>query len=282
MTLALVLAVSGLSHLAGLAEAIAEELFTSNAVCKQRYCINPVFPGYGALPELEARRWVKQNRSEVGEFMEFCGNFVDYDPAVPMSFSAGSRRIVSLNQAQELTLLQDRSAVEMFFMHLSGMGLEMWDYADPWKKSNDPMQPCVQAVARMSCLTHFPEAPVFALANQEVGYLRPCSSFCQDYLKACQVECCDESVTCVFERPISLSDSSESGKSDQSSFMSLQKRTGYIDSSKPSALCTGSAAAWTPAAVLRQHIDGSAAASVRGDWLLLLLVAACALAGAAV
>lgn len=260
-----------LVHLPTTVEAVVEELFTTNAVCQQRYCVNPVFPGYGALPALENERWVKQNLTYIFPFMEFCGNFINYDPALPMNVTdydpayptEKEPRLVSLDDALERATRSDRAAAETFFMHLSGMGLEAWDHADPWAHSGSPHKACVESVARMSCLTHFPEAPVFARPGQEVGYMRPCSGFCESFLQVCQVECCDESVSCVFERPLELVDD---GSSTEEAKLANSKRMGYVDSSSPTAICSGSAItrkAALDAVSLLENTLGKSAASCR-------------------
>jgi len=137
----------------------------------------------------------------------------------------------------------------------------------------------------MSCLTHFPEAPVFAKTGQEVGYMRPCSAYCESYLQACEVECCDESVSCLFDRSapsalLSITDKTGAvGK--EVTAVSLSRRTGYINSSSPTALCSGSAMVRKAAAdrvSLLEKMLGKSGASrgVEGPTTFLLTVLAAA------
>jgi len=59
--------------------------------------------------------------------------------------------------------------------------------------------------------------------------MRPCRSSCQNYVRECAVECCDESVQCVFEhdRPINNT--------------LVVKTSGYSNFDGPSPFCTGAA-----------------------------------------
>merc|ERR1719401_513146 len=86
----------------------------------------------------------------------------------------------------------------MYFYHLSGLGIEAWDHTEPSEDSFHPLRPCARSVARMACFTLFPKASNFASNGGEVSYVRPCRSSCENYVKACNVECCDEGVTCVW------------------------------------------------------------------------------------
>ena len=83
----------------------------------------------------------------------------------------------------------------MFAYHLSGMGYEYMEHASPW----DDEDLCVQKVYNQVCYTYFPKASVGCIAGDNETYVRPCKSSCQNYINYCGVECCDESVQCVFE-----------------------------------------------------------------------------------
>lgn len=67
------------------------------------------------------------------------------------------------------------------------------------------------------------------LSSEHTPYLRPCRSGCSNYVRKCEIQCCDESVQCVFEHKSLLSD----GK--------VLTKKGYIDHAAPSLLCTGNA-----------------------------------------
>merc|ERR1719181_1222086 len=150
--------------------AAAEDEYTSNAVCRQNYCVNPVFPGLDDLPRLETIQWQCQTHSASADYMEFCRHAVNYDPAVPSPNSSS----IALNK---LIKSQDDAAATMFFYHLSGMGYEPWDHKDP---ANDDDH-CVQSVWKMVCYTYFPRAEAGCQSGQVSSYRRPCKSSCQNY-----------------------------------------------------------------------------------------------------
>lgn len=197
---------------------LGKEMFTTNAICKARYCINPVFPGVQDLGRLEDSKWVCQEKETVLAKMSFCHGAVDYHPALP-AFAPGGNDIDVLVHAQE------SAAVTTFAYHLSGMGLEAWDHTRPSEGSSN----CVKSVWRMVCYTYFPRAQTGCKAGQETKYLRPCHNSCQNYVHECGVECCDESVQCTFshDRPI-----------NETSFV---KTSGYSSVDGPSPHCTGAA-----------------------------------------
>merc|ERR1719252_207503 len=62
-------------------------------------------------------------------------------------------------------------------------------------------------------------------------YLRPCQSSCMNYIRHCEVECCDESVQCVFTHERAVP-----GAVNQ-----VVTTQGYIAHDGPSSLCTGGA-----------------------------------------
>merc|ERR1719482_2223871 len=106
------------------------------------------------------------------------------------------------------------------------MGLEPWENKEPWKAG---VSDCVKAVYRMTCFTFFPRAPAGCLKGSATKYLRPCASSCGNYLKACNVECWDNSAQCVFthtETPPGTNN--------------VLLQTGYVAQTGPSAFCTGS------------------------------------------
>merc|ERR1719456_472911 len=102
----------------------------------------------------------------------------------------------------------------MFFYHLSGMGYEGWDHQKPSDSEND----CVRSVWKMVCFTYFPRADAGCKQGERSFYKRPCKSSCHNYIQHCAVECCDESVSCVFAHTTS---------SPEGQVRLLQ--TGYVD-----------------------------------------------------
>jgi len=246
-----------------LANAIMQELFTTNAVCKQRYCVNPVFPGLMEFSKLQQMRWMKQTTSDLTSVLDFCGQVVDYNVSLPMPNVTDSSRY-NPDDAKESAIEHDRSAAELYFFHLQGMGIESWDHTEPFSTSAHPLRPCARSVARLACFTYFPKAALTATQNQEVGYMRPCSSTCQEYVEACNVECCDESVSCVFSRPIPPDAPSTPGMSpttgeiDSSkvSLLSQNQLTGFTEGTAPSLMCTGT----------KDKSESSDSRSKVGDW----------------
>lgn len=195
---------------------IHAEVFTTNAVCLKNRCINPVFPGLEDLHRLEEAAWLSSTRKKVSESISFCRNAVTYDPAMPAS--------QDLIEFSAIVRKQDAAALTMFTYHLAGLGLEVWNYPKPELADN-----CVKSIWRMVCFTYFPRAPLGAQDGMPVQYLRPCQSSCQNYIKMCGVECCDESVRCVFSHT----------KAITPTVKLLQ--TGYAPHDGPSSLCTGAA-----------------------------------------
>ena len=140
---------------------------------------------------------------------------VTYDPSLPQSSDG----------VQSMVRRQDQAASTMFVYHLAGLGLEAWDYTKPENSDND----CVRSIWRMVCYTYFPRAKLGCQVGLPTQYTRPCQSSCHNYIRQCGVECCDESVQCVFEheRPAPGGD--------------MVKTEGYVAHSGPSSLCTGAA-----------------------------------------
>lgn len=199
---------------------LGREMFTTNAICKSQYCINPVFPGVQDLGRLENNKWVCQNKKSVMQMMNFCKEAIDYDPALPAVAS-----LVQTTSVASIVRAQESAAVTAFAYHLSGMGLEAWDHVRPSDDSND----CIKSVWRMVCYTYFPRAESGCKTGQETKYLRPCRSSCQNYVRECAVECCDESVQCVFSHDVPINKTS------------LIKTSGYSNFEGPSPYCTGAA-----------------------------------------
>lgn len=265
--LALTLAASALPGARG----FVRELFTTNAVCAPRYCVNPVFPALEQLPDMEARRWAKQTTANVSRFMSFCGRAIDYDIAVPMvgkgaSPMAGLAVRQRLEKAQQefekgqpgvdyeaagvadplrdSVAMMDRAAARSFFLHLSGMGIEAWDHADPFEDTSSLLSSCAKSVAELACYTHFPKAASALLDGQEVEYRRPCRSSCQSYLQACGVQCCDEGVSCVWGGAAAAATGGAAASQGPVRTMGqggaeVLLQAGYVDAEGPHWSCTG-------------------------------------------
>lgn len=199
-------------------QAIHKELYTTNAICRRKFCVNPIFPGLEDLHRLDKAKWVCATLQKTAPSMSFCRGALNYNPALPAPSDGGA----SLAQ---LVKKQEQAAITMYAYHLSGMGMEYWDHTRPDLEDDD----CVKSIWRMTCYTYFPKSAVGCKEGQESAYLRPCQSSCFNYIRACGVECCDESVQCVFEHTKQLS-SKESVKT-----------SGYAAHDGPSSMCTGGA-----------------------------------------
>mmetsp|Transcript_36630 Transcript_36630/g.67145 ORF Transcript_36630/g.67145 Transcript_36630/m.67145 type:complete len:278 (-) Transcript_36630:34-867(-) len=204
--------------------------FTQNSFCVKRFCINPVFPafeyfGNSVLAQHDVINWTcvdGSHNSALSSFSSFCSRVIS-----EYSFSLPSPVAPDQQAAQQTTIIaqQSKQAVEMYAAHLAGMGHDWWDYTQPWDHDD-----CIQSVWRMSCYTYFPRCNEVHSGR----YLRPCRSSCENYVKACHVECCDEGLQCVF--------SHRQEREDGTSFY----EEGYADHTGPSAFCTGGAQSTTP------------------------------------
>mmetsp|Transcript_21240 Transcript_21240/g.39345 ORF Transcript_21240/g.39345 Transcript_21240/m.39345 type:complete len:603 (+) Transcript_21240:112-1920(+) len=196
-----------------------EMTYSQNSLCRQNYCINPIFPGLNDLPRLEKLEWQCATSAMVTDYLDFCGGAIQYNPALPSPVSKAT-------PVDELVKAQDDAAMTMFFYHLSGMGYDAWDYQEPKNSDNS----CVRTIWKMVCYTYFPRAAAGCKEGEQSEYKRPCQSSCQNYIMQCGVECCDESVSCVFAHT----------SYDNTGKLQLLQ-TGYVDALGPSASCTGSA-----------------------------------------
>jgi len=199
------------------ATAINNDLFTTNMVCSPKNCINPLFPALEDLGRLEKKKWVCQDRKKLIFQMAFCQDAVHYPSALIVPDDEEGESVSALVQKQE------QMAITMYAYHLAGMGIEHWDHTRPWEEVN----PCILSIWRAVCFAYFPQQEPHCKAGQETKYLRPCKDACQNYIDACGVECCDESVKCVFEHRQYINQSTK--------VMS----TGYVDKLSPSQFCTG-------------------------------------------
>jgi len=194
-----------------------ETEYSTNAICRQNNCINPVFPGLSDLELLEDFQWQCTSSESVREYLSFCKDAVNYDAAIPSP--------TSNTTLQALVQAQDTAAVTSYFYHLAGLNLEALNYKHPEDSDND----CVRETWKMVCHTYFPKAEAGCTSGTASKYMRPCKNVCESYVDACQVHCCDESAKCVFEATVKLADGT------------LKTETGYVDQEGPSSTCTGAA-----------------------------------------
>lgn len=151
--------------------------------------------------------------------IEFCKGAVNYDIAVPEPQNQDEKSV------QALVRKQDRAATTAYFTHLNGLGKDAWEYPNPQESDDD----CIKTVWKMVCYTYFPRAEAGCGKGRLMEYIRPCKSSCENYIKACSVECCDESVQCVFDHPKHLTKTT------------VLATSGYEPHDGPSTFCTGSA-----------------------------------------
>lgn len=202
----------------GVMQSAKAEYYTQNAICLQNNCVNPVFPGLDDLPQLEKLAWQCTNHSMVADYMDFCKEAVNYDPSLPSPNSTSQPINVLVKQ-------QDDAAATMFFYHLNGLGYEPMEFRHP-ARSDDI---CVKSIWNFVCYTYFPRAQAGCKKGEASPYMKPCKNVCSHYVDSCAVECCDESVACVFSRSV-----------DEPGTDNTVVLTGYEDRVGPSALCTGS------------------------------------------
>lgn len=195
---------------------IHKEVFTTNGICRERYCIKPIFPAMESLGELSEKTWQCLDYRTVQPQLNFCKGVVNYDVGIPSSASAAA--------VADVVKEQEKIAITNYGLHLNGMGVEFWDNTQPWEEGDE----CVMSVWRMVCYTFFPKCEATAEPGQPTPYLRPCMSSCQTYLQSCGVECCDESVQCVFEHTRALGNGTST-------------TSGYVAHEGPSSMCTGAA-----------------------------------------
>lgn len=216
-------------------KAITQEIYTTNMVCRQNRCTNPVFPALYDMQPMERQRWKKQSLAQVYEYLEFCKDVVDYDVGLPLRDYSNVWNWTA-HTVPDLVVEQDNAASKAYFYHLAGLGLEPWDYKEPTKASVGMQNSaCAESIARMACFTYFPQAMGVIADGTETSYMRPCKSCCENYVKACEVECCDGSVNCVFD--LAGRDAAREGINVYGQLIEM----GYIDENGPSAKCTGGA-----------------------------------------
>jgi TM2 domain-containing membrane protein YozV len=119
--------------------------------------------------------------------LEFCKEDVDYDVAVAVSNESSLKKVIKA---------QEEAAVTTYFYHLAALGMEAWDYPTGASDRSLAGSSCAAATKSMVCNTYFPRAPSGCNAGQSISYSKPCKPLCNKYLESCNVQCCDESVTC--------------------------------------------------------------------------------------
>lgn len=181
--------------------------------------INPIFPGLEDLHRLaNTTKWYCTSMEDTALAIGFCKGAVNYHIAVP------EPQVPDESSVQALVRKQDRAANTAYFAHLNGLGKDPWEHPDP-ENSDD----CIRSIWKMVCYTYFPRAEPGCARGSLMEYIRPCQSSCANYINACSVECCDESVQCVFTHQKKLTKTT------------VLATSGYEPHDGPSSFCTGSA-----------------------------------------
>lgn len=188
--------------------------YSHNSVCLKHRCVNPIFPalrqlGENVMENLEKKKFACiddwRNAKNVARF---CSKSIGYHFSVIADGVPGDEIVEA-----------DHKAVTAYASHLSGMGIDAWDYNDPWLPE---VPDCVKDVWKLVCYTYFPKCN--ELDNEK--YLRPCQSTCKSYIQTCGIECCDEGVQCIFTY-------------DEEKDGNMVTSKGYVNHNAPSVLCTG-------------------------------------------
>jgi TM2 domain-containing membrane protein YozV len=194
---------------------LAGAIYSKDYFCVPFRCVNPVFPGIRVLgqdflAQQENRSWqcVEDGRADL--YLSFCKNVINYKYSLPVALNSNM-------ELAELVRQEDDKALNAYYQHLSGLKLDAWDYQDPSQGK------CSESIWRMVCYEHFPKCNEL----ESTKYLRPCVSSCVDYLSACNVRCCDESLSCTWNKEITHANGDQA------------KETGFINNEAPSVLCTG-------------------------------------------
>mmetsp|Transcript_89255 Transcript_89255/g.257405 ORF Transcript_89255/g.257405 Transcript_89255/m.257405 type:complete len:560 (+) Transcript_89255:82-1761(+) len=200
------------------------ESYSTNAACTKRRCVNPIFPGLQGLASMERSALQCQKLNETKQFLQFC------KAAVPETFAL--QQFNSSLTLAEAVRAQEIEAVKAYRYHLAAMNVDAWEHRRP-DLSQDS---CVRSIWLMVCNTYFPRAAHDCAVGTPTALFKPCRNTCENYLQACGVECCDESVKCVFDRPMLVSAASLVATGS-----AVLSTSGYADELGPSRTCTGSA-----------------------------------------
>mmetsp|Transcript_82943 Transcript_82943/g.173666 ORF Transcript_82943/g.173666 Transcript_82943/m.173666 type:complete len:537 (-) Transcript_82943:30-1640(-) len=214
--------------------------YSDNPICHQHRCVNPIFPGLQDLPNLESDSWQCSQRPAVEAQLRFCYGAVQYDVALPQSDEASVGALVQQ---------QENVAIMAFRYHLAALNLDAWEYQSP----NETDDACVRSIWRLACETYLPKSQQNCQVGASTPFLRPCRTSCETYISACGVQCCDESVRCVFHHPAAEDSTADKTKN-------ASELVGYYDADAPSAYCTGSS-----------DSNGAPRSSTQGAWAVTAL-----------
>lgn len=209
--------VSGVVLLLSIESALA--FYSDNPFCLKNNCVHPIFPGLESLHELKNTQWYCSDIKDTAGELDFCKGAVNYAVAVPQPESKAEESIAALVRKM------DRAANTAYVYHLAGMGITSWDYEHPESTDDE----CVKSVWKMACYTNFPRTKSGCENGEKMDYIRPCKSSCENYIRSCNVQCCDESVQCVFRHEKPLTETS------------VLVTEGYEPHDGPSTMCTGAA-----------------------------------------
>uniref|UniRef100_A0A0G4I8Q8 TM2 domain-containing protein n=1 Tax=Chromera velia CCMP2878 TaxID=1169474 RepID=A0A0G4I8Q8_9ALVE len=200
-----------------------KELYSTNMLCAPNRCLNPIFPALTGLQTMKGiSSYTCVDNADGGKSLPFCGEIVTYNyqiAAIPDGVTT----------TQTPAEYWEGQALTDFVWHMGAMGFDEWDYRTKVNE-NVYADPCALAVLKLACYTYFPKCEHGHWGGETGSYVQPCFTACSNYITACQVECCDESVQCVFEFTQKDSDGNS------------LTQTGYSSHFGPSAFCTGSPA----------------------------------------
>jgi len=201
------------------------EIYTTDFTCLENNCLNPVVPGLmylgsNVLDQHKNLHWSCADLKHTPALWRlggFCSRIIAAYPfAMPQASPYGG------TSEADTIFQQAQKALETYVGHISAMGFDFWDYTQPWDLTGEDSE-CIKSVWKMSCYTHFPRCSEIHPGE----YLPPCRSSCEDYLKVCNVQCCDEGVQCSFTHARKMADGS------------TVYEHGYPNHKGPSPLCTG-------------------------------------------
>ena len=169
------------------------QVFTTNQICRKSNCVNPIFPGLESIDQNAAKNLTcfDSTIAHQKNYISFCKDVAKNNFALERVFNGSADGEEALLAA---VAAADAAAASDFFYHHGGIGIDPWQF-----ESHDDDTECSRAIREMVCFTHFPSCTEGVEPGQPSEYLKPCASTCHNYIQQCGVECCDESVQCVFE-----------------------------------------------------------------------------------
>jgi len=111
---ALALAFALATQFATPVSAATKEIFTTNAVCRQNFCVNPIFPGLEDLYTLSQMEFSCQELTDVSVNLHFCADVVNYNPSLPKPTGPDAEA----KSVPELVREMEQRAMTTYVLHL--------------------------------------------------------------------------------------------------------------------------------------------------------------------